>query len=45
MLLLYSPGGFEGYFEERHLEESRHGGDLNREQLASLGGKYGMRLA
>jgi len=45
MLLLYSPGGFEGYFEERHLEESRHGGDLNREQLASLGKKYGMRLA
>jgi mannose-6-phosphate isomerase-like protein (cupin superfamily) len=45
MLLLYSPGGFEGYFEERHLEESRHGGDLNPKQLASLGERYGMRLA
>ena len=45
MLLLYSPGGFEGYFAERHLEESRHGGDLSREQLALLGKKYGMYLA
>lgn len=44
MLLLYSPGGFERYFQERHLEESRHGGDLNREQLAFLGKKHGMRL-
>jgi mannose-6-phosphate isomerase-like protein (cupin superfamily) len=45
MLLLYSPGGFEGYFEERHLEESQQGGNLTREQLASLGEKHGMRLA
>ena len=44
MLLLYSPGGFEGYFEERHHEEMQHGGSLRPDRIDSLGRKYGMRL-
>ena len=44
MLLLYAPGGFEGYFEERQREEARHGGVLSVDQLASVGRKYGMNL-
>jgi mannose-6-phosphate isomerase-like protein (cupin superfamily) len=44
MLLLYSPGGFEGYFEERHREEMQHGGGLRPGRIDSLGRKYGMRL-
>lgn len=44
MLLLYSPGGFEGYFEERHRDEVQHGGSLRPDQLESLGRKYGLRL-
>jgi mannose-6-phosphate isomerase-like protein (cupin superfamily) len=44
MLLLYAPGGFEGYFEERQREEERHGGVLGADQLDALGRKYGMRL-
>ena len=44
MLLLYSPGGFEGYFEERHREEIQHGRGLRADRIDSLGRKYGMRL-
>ena len=44
MLLLYSPGGFEGYFEERHREEIQHGRGLRTDRIDSLGRKYGMRL-
>jgi mannose-6-phosphate isomerase-like protein (cupin superfamily) len=44
MLLVYSPGGFEGYFEERQREEAQHGGSLLPDQLDSLGRKHGMRL-
>ena len=44
MLLVYAPGGFEGYFEERQRDEARHGGSLPPDQLDSLGRKYGMRL-
>lgn len=44
MLLVYSPGGFEGYFKERHLDEAQHGSGLSPDQLDSLGRKYGMRL-
>ena len=44
MLLLHSPGGFEGYFEERHHVEMQHGGGLRPDRIDSLGRKYGMRL-
>jgi mannose-6-phosphate isomerase-like protein (cupin superfamily) len=44
MLLVYTPGGFEGYFEERQRDEAQHGGSLLPDQLDSLGHKYGMRL-
>ena len=40
MLLLYSPGGFDQYFEERHREELADGGgagDALRRPLATLG--------
>ena len=44
MLLIYTPAGFEGYFEERQIEEERQGGALSADQLDALGQKYGMRL-
>ena len=45
MLLLYAPGGFDGFFEERHRGEAEHDGDLGREGLETLAAKFGMRFA
>jgi hypothetical protein len=44
MLLLYTPGGFESYFEERQRGEAQHGRELSRDELDVLGRKHGMRL-
>jgi mannose-6-phosphate isomerase-like protein (cupin superfamily) len=44
MLLLYTPGGFENYFEERQRGEAQHGRGLSRDELDAVGRKYGMRL-
>ena len=45
MLLLYVPGGFEGYFAERAREEAASSGVLSASQLDAIGRRYGMRLA
>jgi mannose-6-phosphate isomerase-like protein (cupin superfamily) len=44
MLLLYLPGGFDGYFEERERDEQRAGGRLSAEQLDAIGRRHGMRV-
>jgi len=44
MLLLYTPGGFEGFFAERASAESVRGGSLQVDEIDAIGRKYGMRV-
>jgi hypothetical protein len=44
MLLLYTPGGFEGFFAERASAESVRGRSLQPDELDAIGRKYGMRV-
>jgi hypothetical protein len=37
MLLLYTPGGFEGFFAERAAAESVRGGSLQPDELDAIG--------
>lgn len=44
MLLLYTPGGFEGFFAERASAESVRGGSLQPDEIDAIGRRYGMRV-
>ncbi len=44
MLLLYLPGGFEGYFLDRAAREAAAGSQLSAAELDAIGRRYGMRL-
>jgi len=44
MLLLYTPGGFEGFFAERAAAESVRGGSLQPDEIDTIGRRYGMRV-
>jgi quercetin dioxygenase-like cupin family protein len=44
MVLLYTPGGFEGFFAERASAESIHDRSLRPAELDEIGRKYGMRV-
>ncbi|HEY6961126.1 MAG TPA: cupin domain-containing protein [Gaiellaceae bacterium] len=44
MLLLYTPGGFEGFFAERASAESDRGRSLRPDELDAIGRRYGMRV-
>ncbi len=44
MLLLFTPGGFDGFFAERASEESVHCRSLRPDELDAIGRKYGMRV-
>ena len=44
MLLLYTPGGFEGFFAERASAESVHGRSLRPDEIDAIGRRYGMRV-
>jgi hypothetical protein len=44
MLLLYTPGGFEGFFADRFSEETSRGRSLEPGELDAIGRRYGMRV-
>jgi quercetin dioxygenase-like cupin family protein len=44
MLLLYTPGGFEGFFADRASAEAAHGRSLKPEELDAIGRRHGMRV-
>jgi quercetin dioxygenase-like cupin family protein len=44
MLLLYTPGGFEGFFADRASEETVRGRSLEPEELDAIGRRHGMRV-
>ena len=44
MFLLYTPGGFDGFFAERASGETAHGRSLRPDELDAIGRKYGMRI-
>lgn len=44
MLLLYTPGGFEGFFADRVSAETTRGGSLQPDQIDAIGRRYGMRV-
>jgi quercetin dioxygenase-like cupin family protein len=44
MLLLYTPGAFEGFFADRASEETARGRSLEPEELDAIGRRHGMRV-
>ena len=44
MFLLYTPGGFEGFFAERASAESARGRSLQPDEIDEIGRRYGMRV-
>jgi mannose-6-phosphate isomerase-like protein (cupin superfamily) len=44
MLLLYTPGGFEGFFADRASAERARGRSLEPEEIDAIGRRHGMRV-